>query len=106
MLCNVFKWGVNCGSCTPDNFDQFDSEWRSIVCPILIKYVGADAMNDMRLVPRQVAFDPYGTAEFILCIPAEHYNDTDLDDIEEAVDGIANEYLGSWNFEQLEDEDI
>ena len=105
MKCHVFKWDVHCGSCTPDDFDEFDSEWRGAICPFLIKYVGADAMNDLRLVPRVVAFDPDGSAEFILKIPVEHYNDEDFDKIEEAVNDAAAD-LSGWSFEQLEDEEI
>ena len=106
MKCHVFTWTVNCGSCTPDNFYEFDSAWRDALCPVLIKYVGVDKMNDLHLVPRMVPFNPDGQVEFSVLIPAEHYNDADFDEIERKVELAADDYLGGWSFEQSEDEDI
>ncbi len=105
MKCRVFKWTIHCGSCTPDNFYQFDEDFRDAVCPKLIKYVGVDVMNDSKLVDSD-EFDPLGRAEFWAIIPVEHYNDADFDEIEQAVESAADDLLGGWDFEELKQEDI
>ena len=105
MKCHVFVWDFHCASVSYNNFYQFDEDFREAVCPKLIKYVGIDAMNDLQLVSTD-EFDPQSKAEFMVAIPVEHYNDSDFDEIEEAVGRAADEYLGGWSFGQDKDQEF
>lgn len=105
MKCHVFRWDVSCGSCTPDNFYEFDDAFHEAVCPLLIKYVGVDVMNDLHLIEAD-PFDADQKTEFVAYVPVEHYNDKEFDAVMEVVDRAADHYLGGWGFEQSEDEDM
>ena len=104
MLCRVFKWTINCEVTTPQQFYEFDEEFRDIVCPYLIKYVGVDDMNDYDLIATVVEFNPDGNAYFKLAIPKDKYDQSDFDDIEDRIENALSDFA-AWEFGEEEEEE-
>ena len=102
LKCHAFVWSTNCYHCSPSHYYDFEADFREIVCPYLTKYVTVDVMAELVQTEN---YDENRKADFWLFVPIEHYNETEFNAMQEDVDNLADEHLGSWSFEQ-EDDDI
>ena len=105
MKCKVFQWSFSCNSVSPDDFYEFEDIFRQTFTSKLTEYVGDKTVIDLNLIDT-CNFEEGHEANFTVEIPIEHYNDADFDIMEEKIEDAADEYLGGWSSEQLDDEDV
>lgn len=105
VKCHVFKFEINTPNCTPNDFYEFDEYTREMICPLLCDAVGADAMNEARLVPQSIEFNPDRWTTFFVLVPCHVWNE----EFDKAIDAISDkmsEMFSSSSFEQEEDDDV
>ena len=108
VKCHVFVWSTNCYHCSPHDYYEFESGFRKIVCPLLIKYIGVEAM-DRENRDDFVETANYGEdtkADFLVRIPVQHYDKAEFDAISDEIDYLADKHFGGWESEQSDDDSL
>ncbi len=105
VKCHQFVWSIHCSGVSPDNFWEFDDEFREAICPLLIKCVGVEDMNDYPFFDAE-SYNMDGNCDYTINIPIDVYDDAEFDEAMNTIDDSAAEYLGGWSFEQKEDQGV
>lgn len=101
--CKMFEWEVDCGSCSPNGYDQIENFFITDFAEFL-DTSSIDSASGYLLELSE--YSPREMAAITVMIPDEIYDETKVDTLCEKADDIIDEHCGHWTFQQKEDEKI